>query len=150
MRAATPSPRPPPCSVSPGPEADAVVREAKGWLKSTGVRDLEPVSLFCDQLGTDTVMAIGAARGYVHHGAQADRDQEGRRQNTSRGRPVLKPVHAVYRLQSQHFALGDRVTDGAGQRIGAIERQGRGGGSECQDEWMLCGMSRSWRGRRGR
>ena len=23
---------------------------------------------------------------------------------------VLKPTHAVYRLQNQHFALGDRVT----------------------------------------
>lgn len=23
---------------------------------------------------------------------------------------VLKPAHAVYRLQNQHFALGDRVT----------------------------------------
>lgn len=25
-------------------------------------------------------------------------------------RAVLKPTHAVYRLQNQHFALGDRVT----------------------------------------
>jgi 5'-3' exoribonuclease 1 len=23
---------------------------------------------------------------------------------------VLKPAHAIYRLQNQHFALGDRVT----------------------------------------
>jgi hypothetical protein len=32
------------------PDPDARVREAKAWLKSKGVRDFEPVSLFCDQL----------------------------------------------------------------------------------------------------
>jgi 5'-3' exoribonuclease 1 len=31
-------------------DPDARVREAKAWLKSKGVRDFEPVSLFCDQL----------------------------------------------------------------------------------------------------
>jgi hypothetical protein len=36
--------------VLPGPDSDARVREVKGWLKSKGVRDFEPVSLFCDQL----------------------------------------------------------------------------------------------------
>ena len=29
---------------------DAKVREVKTWLSNKGVRDLEPVSLFCDQL----------------------------------------------------------------------------------------------------
>lgn len=33
-----------------GPEAESRVREVKHWLKSRGVRDFEPVSLFCDQL----------------------------------------------------------------------------------------------------
>jgi hypothetical protein len=33
-----------------GPEAEARVKEVKSWLKSKGVRDFEPVSLFCDQL----------------------------------------------------------------------------------------------------
>lgn len=33
-----------------GPEAESRVREVKHWLKSKGVRDFEPVSLFCDQL----------------------------------------------------------------------------------------------------
>lgn len=32
------------------PDPDARVKEAKAWLKSKGVRDFEPVSLFCDQL----------------------------------------------------------------------------------------------------
>jgi 5'-3' exoribonuclease 1 len=31
-------------------DPDARVKEAKAWLKSKGVRDFEPVSLFCDQL----------------------------------------------------------------------------------------------------
>ena len=29
---------------------DAKVREVQAWLKSNGVRNFEPVSLFCDQL----------------------------------------------------------------------------------------------------
>ena len=29
---------------------DAKVREVKTWLSNKGVRDLEPVSIFCDQL----------------------------------------------------------------------------------------------------
>lgn len=33
-----------------GPDPDAQVREVKNWLKTKGVRDFEPVSLFCDQL----------------------------------------------------------------------------------------------------
>lgn len=36
--------------VFPGPDPDGNVREIKSWLKSKGVRDFEPVSLYCDQL----------------------------------------------------------------------------------------------------
>jgi len=35
----------------PGPHADGNVKGVKQWLNSKGVRDFEPVSLFCDQLG---------------------------------------------------------------------------------------------------
>lgn len=31
-------------------DADSKVQEVKSWLKSKGVRDFEPVSLFVDQL----------------------------------------------------------------------------------------------------
>ena len=34
----------------PGPDPDGQIREIKSWLKSKGVRDFEPVSLYCDQL----------------------------------------------------------------------------------------------------
>lgn len=33
------------------PNPDAKAKEVKTWLNSKGVRDFEPVSLFCDQLG---------------------------------------------------------------------------------------------------
>jgi hypothetical protein len=31
-------------------DADSKIQEVKSWLKSKGVRDFEPVSLFADQL----------------------------------------------------------------------------------------------------
>ena len=34
----------------PGPDPDGQLREIKTWLKSKGVRDFEPVSIYCDQL----------------------------------------------------------------------------------------------------
>jgi hypothetical protein len=34
----------------PGSESDHKVREIKAWLKTRGVRDFEPVTLFSDQL----------------------------------------------------------------------------------------------------
>ena len=34
----------------PGSDPDDQIREIKNWLKSKGVRDFEPVSIYCDQL----------------------------------------------------------------------------------------------------
>ncbi|KAF7319188.1 5'-3' exoribonuclease 1 [Mycena chlorophos] len=93
----------------PGPAADTLVRDAKAWLKTNGVRDLEPVSLFCDQLGKDTVMAIEELADTF----TVARKPAAIKKAVVKGIPrqaVLKPAHAVYRLQSQVFALGDRVT----------------------------------------
>lgn len=36
--------------VFPGDDAESRVKEVKNWLNSKGIRDFEPVSLFCDQL----------------------------------------------------------------------------------------------------
>ena len=36
--------------VFPNGDADSKIVEVKSWLKSRGVRDFEPVSLFADQL----------------------------------------------------------------------------------------------------
>ncbi|KAG7094057.1 hypothetical protein E1B28_007676 [Marasmius oreades] len=88
---------------------DAKVKEIKAWLKSKGVRDFEPVSLFCNQLEKDTVIQIEKlADSYT-----ATRSSAAIKKAIVKGIPrqaVLKPSDAVYRLQGQKFALGDRVT----------------------------------------
>ncbi|KAM5537240.1 hypothetical protein V8D89_009173 [Ganoderma adspersum] len=88
---------------------EAKVKEVKSWLNSKGVRDFEPVSLFCDQLGKETVREIEA----LADNLTANKQPGGFKKAIVKGIPrqaVLKPSHAVYRLQNQHFALGDRVT----------------------------------------
>ncbi|KAF8055536.1 exonuclease II, partial [Lyophyllum atratum] len=95
--------------VLPGADSDGRVREIKGWLKSKGVRDFEPVSLFCDQLTKDTVAEIEK----LADSFTANKSSSGIKKAIVKGIPrqaVLKPSHAVYRLQNQAFALGDRVT----------------------------------------
>ncbi|KAG6877497.1 hypothetical protein C0993_006599 [Termitomyces sp. T159_Od127] len=93
----------------PGPDPDARVEEIKGWLKGKGVRDLEPVSLYRDHLSKDTVAEIEK----LEDGFTANKATSGIKKAIVKGIPrqaVLKPGHAVYRLQNQTFALGDRVT----------------------------------------
>jgi len=73
------------------------------------VRDFEPVSLFCDQLGKETVVEIEK----LADSFSVNKSQSAIKKAIVKGIPrqaVLKPAHAVYRLQTQHFALGDRVT----------------------------------------
>ncbi|KAJ7082372.1 exonuclease II [Mycena belliarum] len=91
------------------PDPDARVKDAKGWLKSKGVRDFEPVSLFCDQLTKDTVADIEK----LADSFTSNKSTSAIKKAIVKGIPrqaVLKPAHAVYRLQTQHFSLGDRVT----------------------------------------
>ncbi|PCH42061.1 hypothetical protein WOLCODRAFT_73218 [Wolfiporia cocos MD-104 SS10] len=95
--------------IFPGPDADNKVKEVKAWLTSKGVRDFEPVSLFCDQLKKETVKEIEALEDQI----TATKSAANIKKAVVKGIPrqaVLKPSHAVYRLQNQHFALGDRVT----------------------------------------
>lgn len=90
-------------------KADECVREVKAWLKSNGVRDFEPVSLFSDQLTKETVSDIEALADNINK----NRSSSGIKKAIVKGIPrhaVLKPSHAIYRLQNQHFMLGDRVT----------------------------------------
>jgi 5'-3' exoribonuclease 1 len=43
-----------------GPDYDGRLKEVKAWLKSKGIRDLEPVSLYCDVLSKVIVLfALG-------------------------------------------------------------------------------------------
>ncbi|KAF8910440.1 XRN 5'-3' exonuclease N-terminus-domain-containing protein [Gymnopilus junonius] len=107
--------------VFPGPDPDGRVKEVKSWLKSRGVRDFEPVSLFCDQLTKplfeahlsffpkETVTEIEALADTVTKNKSSGNIKKAIVKGIPR-QAVLKPSHAVYRLQNQHFALGDRVT----------------------------------------
>ncbi|KDQ53175.1 hypothetical protein JAAARDRAFT_137669 [Jaapia argillacea MUCL 33604] len=95
--------------VFPGPDADARAKEVRTWLNTKGVRDFEPVSLFCDQLKKETVGEIEK----LSDRFTTNRSPAAIKKAIVKGIPrqaVLKPAHAVYRLQNQHFALGDRVT----------------------------------------
>ncbi|KAF7981258.1 hypothetical protein HWV62_34139 [Athelia sp. TMB] len=90
-------------------DADSKVQEVKTWLKNRGVRDFEPVSLFADQLNKETVGEIEK----IADAVTANKSQSAIKKAIVKGIPrqaVLKPAHAVYRLQHQRFALGDRVT----------------------------------------
>ena len=89
--------------------SDAKVKEVKAWLTSKGVRNFEPVSLFCDQLKKDTVKQIEELADTLTAGKSRDAIKKAIVKGIPR-QAVLKPSHAVYRLQNQHFALGDRVT----------------------------------------
>ncbi|KAF9562573.1 hypothetical protein CPC08DRAFT_633933 [Agrocybe pediades] len=90
-------------------DPDGKVKEVKAWLKSKGVRDFEPVSLFCDQLTKDTVAEIEKLADVFTSSKNGSQIKKAIVKGIPR-QAVLKPAHAVYRLQNQHFALGDRVT----------------------------------------
>ena len=89
--------------------ADARVKEVKSWLKSKGVCEFESVSLFCDQLTKETVREIEVYANGVNRNRSTTAIKKTMVKNISR-HAVLKPAHAIYRLQNQRFALGDRVT----------------------------------------
>ena len=109
-------------------DADARVKEAKHWLQTKGVRNFEPVSLFCDQLKKvcnalreivcdslnlyvlqETVKEIEELADTLTASKSRDAIKKAIVKSIPR-QAVLKPTHAIYRLQNQHFALGDRVT----------------------------------------
>ncbi|KAI0067320.1 hypothetical protein BV25DRAFT_1795058 [Artomyces pyxidatus] len=90
-------------------DPDAKAKEIRTWLATKGVRDFEPVSLFCDQLKKTTVAEIEKLADEFNKSRTASAFKKVVVKNIPR-RAVLKPAHAVYRLQNQSFALGDRVT----------------------------------------
>ncbi|KZT29735.1 hypothetical protein NEOLEDRAFT_470473 [Neolentinus lepideus HHB14362 ss-1] len=95
--------------IFPNEDSDARVKELKAWLATKGVRDFEPVSLVCDQLKKDTVREIEDLQAKFTQGRSASAIKKAIVKGIPR-QAVLKPAHAVYRLQNQRFALGDRVT----------------------------------------
>ncbi|KAF5378954.1 hypothetical protein D9757_008738 [Collybiopsis confluens] len=95
--------------VLPGSNPDARVKEIKTWLKQKGVRDFEAVSLFCDQLSKDTISQIEKLADVFTENKSSTAIKKAIVKGIPR-QAVLKPAHAIYRLQGQGFALGDRVT----------------------------------------
>ncbi|EIW84429.1 hypothetical protein CONPUDRAFT_50671 [Coniophora puteana RWD-64-598 SS2] len=87
----------------------AQLKEVKVWLKEKGVKDFEPVSLFSDQLDKATVGQLEELANDVAKTAQSTAYKKAIVKGIPR-HAVLKPQHAVYRLQNQRFVLGDRVT----------------------------------------
>lgn len=85
-------------------------QQLKQWIKAQGVRDLETVPLFAEQLGKDTIADIEAFEDQL---AGQRATQAGSVKRTIvKGLPriaLLKPSHAAFRLQAQRFELGDRV-----------------------------------------
>ncbi|KAG2351555.1 hypothetical protein BDR07DRAFT_1475812 [Suillus spraguei] len=87
---------------------DAGVNEVKSWLKSKGVQDREPVSLFSDSLVKSTVKEIEQVADDINKNRSKAAIKKAIVKNIPR-HAVLKPSHAIYCLQNQRFALGDRV-----------------------------------------
>jgi 5'-3' exoribonuclease 1 len=109
------------CPTSAAP--DKVIKDMKRWLKEQDLLDLEPVSLFAEQLEkvgpatfpstrVNTIQDSVAMIERVADGFRASKSQDAIKRALVKGIPrqaVLKPAHAIYRLQRQTFALGDRV-----------------------------------------
>lgn len=91
-----------------GAYAPQRITALKQWIKEKGVRDLEAVPLFAEQLGKD---AIGAIEAFTNRRNEM-RGPGDIKRAIIKGLPrtaLLKPAHATYRLQAQRFELGDRV-----------------------------------------
>ena len=89
-------------------EPDKVIKAMKAWLKENNLNDLDTVSLFAEQLEKPTVQLIEQLADHF----RATKTPDAIKRAAVKGIPrqaVLKPSHAIYRLQGQHFSLGDRV-----------------------------------------
>ncbi|KAJ7193893.1 armadillo-type protein [Mycena pura] len=90
------------------PDSEAMAWEAKAWLKSKGVRAFEPAISLAKSV-PETVVEIEK----LADSFSVNKSQSAIKKAIVKGNPrqaVLKPAHVVYRLQTQDFAWGDRVT----------------------------------------
>ncbi|CAE6444875.1 unnamed protein product [Rhizoctonia solani] len=94
----------------PNGDAENQAKAAKEWLASKGVRDLEPVSLFSEQLEKQNIANIEKYETELN--TKRSSEPSSMKRVMVQGVPrqaLLKPDHAVHRLQNQKFSLGDRV-----------------------------------------
>ncbi|SCV74192.1 BQ2448_6624 [Microbotryum intermedium] len=88
--------------------ADQRVKDLSAWLKQKGVKDLEKVALWSEQLDKEAVQMVEQLADRLasqKHGGNI-------KQAVIKGIPrhgLLKPAHALTRLRDQRFSLGDRV-----------------------------------------
>ena len=87
---------------------DATIRAMKRWLQKAGLVDLEPVSLNAEQLEKETCAQVEKLADHFRESKTAEDVKRAMVQGIPR-QAVLKPSHAIYRLQGQTFGLGDRV-----------------------------------------
>ncbi|KAF9470744.1 hypothetical protein BDN70DRAFT_845719 [Pholiota conissans] len=92
----------------PDMDADTKVREIRKWLQTKGVLDFEPVPLICDKLTKETIAEIESLADKIVKKKSSVGPKEIIITDIHR-QAVLKPSQAIYRLQDQRFALGDRV-----------------------------------------
>lgn len=110
------------CPTSEDP--DSVIREMNRWLKTEGLLDPETVTLFAEQLEKVRYtfwyfISIADAKKETVHTIEkiSDSFRTNKSHDTLKRavvkaiprQAVLKPSHAIYRLQGQKFSLGDRV-----------------------------------------
>lgn len=100
-------------------DPDAKLKEIRNWLKEQGVLDLEPVTLFAEELERNTVTQLEKlADDFNSH-----RKLEDIKRILVRRIPrqaILKPAHAEFRLQGQVFSLGDRVVMAQDSAVGGV------------------------------
>ena len=111
----------------PAEQVDERMATLKQWIKAKGVRDLEAVPLYAEQLSKDTVMQIEALTAKLADTRTALGAAGQVKRIFIKGIPrtaLLKPSHAPFRLQAQKFELGDRVI--AVQDSGNVPLSARG------------------------
>lgn len=84
------------------------VEALKKWIKEKGVRDFEKVSLYSDQMEKEEVQKMEAFQDRVASQKTVDHLKQAVLKGIPR-RLLLKPGHAMHRLQHQEFSVGDRV-----------------------------------------
>ncbi|KEP50583.1 putative exonuclease Kem1 [Rhizoctonia solani 123E] len=92
----------------PHGDAESQAKAAKEWLKSKGVQEFEPVSLFSEQLEKQNITNIENYETELNSKHTSEATKRVMVQGVPR-QALLKPEHAVHRLQNQKFLLGDRV-----------------------------------------
>ena len=119
-----------------GKNADAQAKKAKDWLETKGIVDLPMLPLMAEELDRVYYSLFahlmfhclqGTVRALESLSDELVRARQSLviRKAVIRGIPpqaVLKPNHAMFKLQEQHFALGDRVAmvqDTGGVPLGA-------------------------------